>query len=126
MVRPLRLRASGPTWPSMWPPLWWGALLLGLIGIGAIVARFLSKGLTLTVLAIPALILAILVLLRPQLGLYAVVLCAGVVRVKAGTGTGSVIVASLGCAVILCLCWLAHRILHREKLNYLPPQVAVP
>lgn len=125
-MRTSRVKSLSLAWPSALPPLWWAAMFLGLLGIGLIAARFLARGMTLTVLAIPALILAILVLLRPQLGLYAVVLCAGVVRVKAGTGTGSVIVASLGCAVILCLCWLAHRVLHREKLNYLPPQVAVP
>lgn len=122
------LRAKFPVlpWPSALPPLWWAAVALGLGTVGLVAVRFLAKGLTITVLAIPALILAILVLLRPQLGLYAVVLCAGVVRVKAGTGTGSAIVASLGCAIILCLCWIAHHILHRRRLNYLPPQVVVP
>jgi O-antigen ligase len=125
MMRPLQGSSTSAWWSAM-PPLWWGALLVGLVGIALVALRFLAKGLTITVLAIPALIVAILVLLRPQLGLYALVVCAGIVRVKAGTGTGSVIVASLGCAVILCLCWLAHHILHRQRLNYLPRQVVAP
>lgn len=126
MLRSTRVRAHASTWPGMLPPLWWGGVLFGLVVIGLIAARFMGKGITFTLLAIPAIILAALVLLRPQLGLYALVFCAGVVRVKVGTGTGSVLVASLGCAVILGICWLGHRILHRQRLVYLPRQIAIP
>lgn len=98
----------------------------GLGGIGLIALRFVSKGPTLTVMALAGAIVALLVLLRPQIGLYAVIACAGVVRVKAGTGTGSPIVASLGCALILCACWLVSRHLNGQRVNLLPRQIWVP
>ena len=101
-------------------------LAVGLLGIGVITARFLTKGVTIAALGLAGTILAILILSRPQLGVYALVACAGAVRVSVGTGTGSVIVASLACAVLLCLCWMAHRIIHEERLNYLPRAIAIP
>ena len=102
------------------------AILAGIIGIAGIAGHFLAKGVTISVMGLAAGILALLVFLRPQLGLYAVLACAAVVRLKVGTGTGSVIVASLGAAVILGVCWLAHRIMHKERLNYLPRSIAIP
>jgi O-antigen ligase len=122
MSRPARALLG----PAAMPAAWWPLALLGLLGIGLLAGRFLAKGATLTSLGLAALTLALLVTFRPQLGFYALIFCAGFVRLKAGTGTGSVIVASLGCAIILCLGWVTHRVLHRQRLNFLPTQIAAP
>lgn len=121
-----RLFDDGATWPTIAVLRWWALTVLGLGTIGVFATRFLPKGATLVVLAVPALTMLVLMLLRPQLGLYAVILCSGFVRFKAGTGTGSAIVASLGCAAMLCACWLINRALHRQRLIFLPPQIIVP
>ncbi len=127
MMRDSRTPIAGLVWlEGRSLALTWAVAALGVATIGLIALRFLSRGVTMVNLGLAGLVLAVLVLIRPQIGLYATVLCAGVVRVKAGTGTGSVVVASLGCAVVLCACWLAHRILHRERLNLLPRSIAIP
>jgi O-antigen ligase len=113
-------------WPTSYPWLIQALVIASCSVIGLVGLRFVSKGPTLPVLGLAGAILAVLFLLRPHLGMYAVVVGAGVVRVQAGTGTGSPIVASLACALLLCGCWLVHQIVYRQPLNLLPRIVAMP
>jgi O-antigen ligase len=76
--------------------------------------------------AVCGLCLSGLILIRPAIGLIAVVACAAVVRVTVGTGTDSVIVASLAAACALVAGWAVHRTLHRQRLILLPRYVAIP
>ena len=118
----MRLRATN-RFPS---PQLLVLIIAGLGLISLISFRLLAKGITISVLALAVAIVGLLIFVRPQLGLYTVIVCAAVVRVTVGTGTGSAIVASLGVATLLCLCWIAHRVMHKERLNYLPKQIAIP
>ena len=80
----------------------------------------------LPMMAVCGLCLSVLILIRPAIGLIAVIACAAVVRVTIGTGTDSVIVASLASACALVAGWTAHRTLHRRPLILLPRFVAIP
>lgn len=106
--------------------LWGVAASIGLAGIALIAAELPARGSLLPAVGLLGLVLALLVLVRPDLGFYAIIFCAGVVRLKIGTGTGSALVPSLGAAVVLCVCWLVHQILHRRQVNFLPRAIAFP
>ncbi|HEX5164079.1 MAG TPA: hypothetical protein VFV93_01685 [Thermomicrobiales bacterium] len=82
----------------------------------------------LPMMAVCGLCLSVLIVIRPAIGLIAVIACAAVVRVTIGTGAGtdSVIVASLASAFALVAGWTVHRMLHRRSLILLPRFVAIP
>ncbi|MGN6697942.1 MAG: O-antigen ligase family protein [Thermomicrobiales bacterium] len=114
------------SWPTSYPWLIQTLVVASCGVIGLVGLRLVSKGPTLLVLGLAGAILAVLFLLRPHLGMYVVVVGAGVVRVQAGTGTGSPIVASLACALLLCGCWIVHQIVYRRPIVLLPRIVAWP
>jgi hypothetical protein len=103
-------------------------LLLGLFGIGSIafvVIALASAGAILPMIALSAVCLGALVVVRPEVGIVAIVLCASLVKLEIGTGTGSAIVTSLLAACVLVVGWAAHRMLHKKKLNLLPRWLTV-
>lgn len=102
------------------------ASVTGLLGIGFVVLQLQTRGALLPMMAVCAMSLGVLTIIRPSVGLVALILCATSVRVSVGTGSESPIVASLGVACLLLACWTAHQLLHRRRLNMLPSYVAYP
>src|SRR5262245_23739336 len=95
------------------PGRWLALALLGVAGIGWFAGLLQGQRQTVILLAalgVAGVALALLTLARPSIGLFAVAVSAGFVRVKVGTGTGTPLVASLACATLLCGCWLVHRL----------------
>src|SRR3954463_990260 len=105
---------------SVSSPLTIGLIIGGLAMIGLVVSRVQRQGGPLPVILILGLIFALIVVIRPQVGYFAVLISAGFLRIKIGTGTQSPIVASLACGVVLLGGWLLHGMLHRRRLNFLP------
>lgn len=101
-------------------------MVVGLVAVGLFIYSLQVLGMVFPLLAAAGLCLAILVVVRPEIGLAAVVVCAGFIRLSIGTGTSSVIVASLGAALLLVLGWIAHRLLHRQRLILVPWSIAIP
>ncbi|HUG16698.1 MAG TPA: O-antigen ligase family protein [Thermomicrobiales bacterium] len=100
--------------------------LLGLLGIGFVVLQLQARGAILPMVALCGITLGALIVIRPVIGLAALVTCAIGVRVSVGTGSQSPLVASLLCGCLLLVGWFVHRTLNRQRLNLLPSYVAVP
>jgi O-antigen ligase len=98
----------------------------GILTMTAFVYLAQSRDMMLPLLAACGLLLAVFTVIRPEIGLGALVLCAAAVRISIGTGTDSRLVASLLVGGLLLGCWIAHRMLHRERLILLPTYVVVP
>lgn len=102
------------------------ALVLLLLFSGYIIFQLQLYGLSILLLGLCAICLGLLVIIRPEIGLAAMLTTAVVLRVSIGTGTSSPIVASLVCACILIAGWTTHRLLHRQRLLLLPVSVTGP
>lgn len=98
----------------------------GLVFIAVLINSLLSMPTSLPMIALCALCLGGVVVVRPAIGIVAVVVCAALIKVEIGTGTGSAIVTSLVSAIVLVLGWFVHRMLTRQRLNLLPGWVIVP
>lgn len=100
-------------------------LLAGIAFIGYMIFRLQLRADVLPLLALCSACLGVLVVIRPSIGFVAIVVCAALVKISIGTGTGSDIVTSLLSATLLVAGWLAHQMLHRKRINYLPPWIAL-
>jgi hypothetical protein len=101
-------------------------LILLLLASGYAIYQLQFRGLSTALLGLCAACLGLLVIIRPAIGLLAMLAAAVSLRVTIGTGTDSPIVASLVCACILIVGWVAHRLLHRQRLLLLPSSVTIP
>jgi O-antigen ligase len=100
--------------------------LAALLVTALVVYRLQGVGLLLPMFGLIGACLGALVVVRPAIGLAAVVVSAAFVRVTIGTGTDSAIVASLLCAALLVIGWAGHRLLDRQRLWLLPRSIAAP
>jgi hypothetical protein len=92
----------------------------GLVLITMLVRELQSMSTSLPMIVICAACLGCIVVVRPAIGIAAVLISAAVIKIEIGTGTGSAVVASLISATVLCAGWLVHRMLLRKRLNLLP------
>ena len=93
---------------------------LGLAAIGIVIYELQQRGIVLLLLLACIGAVGLLVVIRPAIGLAAVVMSAALVRLKIGTGTDSPLVASLVMALALVAAWFVHQALHRQPMNLLP------
>ncbi len=106
-----------------------GALLMILFGfvlMSLALLRFQTNGSVIPLLALSALLLGAIVIINPTIGVYATLFAAGFVRLTVSTGTQTPVVASLGCAGVVCAGWLIHQILHRKPIVQPPAVIAFP
>lgn len=117
-------------WPELPPNLDRFVIATGLalllVGSGYVIFQLQYRGLSILLLGMCAACLGLLVVIRPTIGLLAMLATAVSLRVTIGTGTDSPIVASLVCACILIAGWAAHRLLHRQRLLLLPLSITAP
>lgn len=116
-----------------WSPIERNAQLASrvLIGAGLAMIALLTLilpyfGSVMPTLALIGLCLGILIVIRPEIGVASIVICAAVVRLQIGTGTDSFLVASLVAAFLAVCGWIAHRLIHRQPLLVLPWPIALP
>jgi hypothetical protein len=100
--------------------------LAGVAAIGMLVYLLQARGILIFLLAVAFGALGALCVVRPTIGLVALLLCAGFVRVSVGTGTDSPLVASLVVACGLLGAWFLHQALNHRPLMTLPRVVAYP
>lgn len=98
----------------------------GLVMIVLLVFALPYFGGVLPTLALIGLCLGVLVVVKPEIGVASIVVCAAVVRMSIGTGTDSFLVASLVVAVLAVCGWIVHRLIHRQPLLVLPWPIAAP
>lgn len=95
-------------------------LLIWLLAFG-----LLSRDATLPMLGIVAACLAVLVIVRPGLGVAAVLGSAALVQIEISTGTESPVVASLVCGLLLLGGWVVYRVIHRKPILLLHRSIAL-
>jgi len=99
---------------------------MAMSGMAGFVFVAQSRDMTLPLLAVVGMVLALFVVVRPEIGVAVLILSAATVRVSVSTGTGTPIVASLAVAGLLIGGWTVHRILHKQELILLPASILVP
>lgn len=102
------------------------ATLGALLFLALVVFRLQGFGALLPMAMLVGMCLAVLVVLRPAIGLVALVFSTAFVRFTIGTGTDSALVVSLICAVLLVVGWTAHRLVERQPLFILPRLISIP
>lgn len=126
-----RFLRSGPAMgvPAAPSPSMLLSLLLtcaGVLAIAGFVFVAQSRGLTMSLLLAAGMLLALFIVVRPEIGIITLIGCAAVVRVSVSTGTGTPIVASLAVAGLLVCGWLVHQILNRQRVSLVPRSIAIP
>lgn len=97
---------------------------LGVVAL--LIFRLQNYGTLMPMIALVAMCLGVLVVLRPAIGLVTVVVSAAFVRFTIGTGTDSALVASLLCALLLVVGWIAHQRIEGKPLILLPRAISIP
>jgi len=120
---------SDRSWPRMPAPSRFVSILL-VTSIISCMAGFVYlvqyHRMLFPLLAVAGLLMAFFVIVRPEIGFVALIMCAAMVRVAISTGTGTPIVASLIVACLLIGGWIVHRLLGRKRLILLPRSIGIP
>ena len=102
------------------------ATLGALLFLAFVVFRVQGFGALMPMMLVVAMCMGVLVVLRPAIGLVALVFSAAFVRFSISTGTDSALVVSLLCAVLLIVGWVTHRLVERQPLILLPRRISIP
>ena len=102
------------------------ATFSALLFLALIIFRVQGYGALMPMVLLIGLCMGALVVLRPAIGVVALVFSAAFVRFTIGTGTDSALVVSLLCAVLLIVGWVAHRQIERESIFLLPRPISIP